>query len=501
MNKITQMVKRLNAGILIWIDENYNNPENSFYLKLMSENKNLIFKCFHNVDDAFNFIFKKNEYEDDIRFRAIFILISGRLYPEYQQKLKERINKVIFLPICCIFTSVHLAKGNELGLIEFKEINSPFYNKLGIKINFFDCIEGFENYSAFYKKMSNNISFKKIERNYEDCIIFNQIYSKNQLVFPFLFYDIMQIGINKISNLEIKKLELFIQKNFKEEQIQKLIIPMLYIENYPREIVSKFFARMFTEETSFYRLINIALMKKEKDYDTFVKVMYEGLYIGSLQHCRDDILYRGSRLTRKELDYVRNSFKEWKKNKDNNNTLTKFLLFSRAFLSFTKIKEKIKPFIGITDDKNYGIVYILKNSKNIQNQYSSNADIAYLSRFPTEEERLFFPYTTFCLKEIYEKNYFNQNCIVIELDYLGQYEFIYDQFKYDEKFQIDFINSLYFYRNNYTNEVIESSLFPKNINGDEINNEDNDKEKQNNFVKKILMKTINFNNDLINIIF
>ena len=102
--------------------------------------------------------------------------------------------------------------------------------------------------------------------------------------------------------------------------------------------MSKFFARMFTEETSFYRLINIALMKKEKDYDTFVKVMYEGLYIGSLQHCRDDILYRGSRLTRKELDYVRNSFKEWKKNKDNNNTLTKFLLFSRAFLSFTKIK-------------------------------------------------------------------------------------------------------------------------------------------------------------------
>ena len=59
INKIIQMIKRLNAGVLIWIDENYNNPENSFYLKLMSENKNLIFKYFHNVDDAFNFIFKK----------------------------------------------------------------------------------------------------------------------------------------------------------------------------------------------------------------------------------------------------------------------------------------------------------------------------------------------------------------------------------------------------------------------------------------------------------
>ena len=59
INKIIQMVKRLNDGILIWIDSNYNNPEISFYLKLTSENKNLIIKCFHNVDDAFNFIFKK----------------------------------------------------------------------------------------------------------------------------------------------------------------------------------------------------------------------------------------------------------------------------------------------------------------------------------------------------------------------------------------------------------------------------------------------------------
>ena len=242
------------------------------------------------------------------------------------------------MPICCIFTSIYFAKEIEMGLTEFKEINSPFYKKLGVKINFFDCIKGFENYSVFYKKMLNNISFEKIEKNYEDYITFDQIYSKNQLVFPFLFYEIMQIGINNIPNLEIIKFELFIHKKFKEEKIQNLIIPMLYKENYPREIVSKFFARMYTEETSFYILINIALMKKEKDYDTFVKVMYEGLYIGSLHHCKGDILYRGSRMTRKELNDIRNSFKEWKKNKDN--TLPKFLLFSRTFFLSQKLKKK-----------------------------------------------------------------------------------------------------------------------------------------------------------------
>ena len=76
---------------------------------------------------------------------------------------------------------------------------------------------------------------------------------------------------------------------------------MLYLENFPRQIVSKFFARMYAEETPFYSKINEALRKKENNYDTFVKAMYEGLYIGSLQEAKDDILYRGSRLSKNKL--------------------------------------------------------------------------------------------------------------------------------------------------------------------------------------------------------
>ena len=57
----------------------------------------------------------------------------------------------------------------------------------------------------------------------------------------------------------------------------------------------------------------------------------------------------------------------------------------------------------------------------------------------------FFPYTTFCLNDIREEKYENQNCIIIELDYLGKYEYIYNEFKQDENFQKDFINSFYFF--------------------------------------------------------
>ena len=508
-NKIMQEIKRID-GLLIWIDGNYNNEENMTYMRLLKENKNknLIIKPFFNVDDAFEFIFKNNEFKVLIQFRAIYILISGRLYPDYYKKLKERINKIIFLPICCIFTSKDLAEEIEINKITFQEINSPFYNKGGVKTEFNDCIKSFENYSSFYKKLKENKNIKlnnsKKEKNYNEDITFEIIYSKHQMVFPFLFYEIMDLGYNIVPNSDLIKFETFIQKNFNQEVIRKLIIPMLYLENFPRQIVSKFFARMYAEETPFYSKINEALRKNENDYDTFVKAMYEGLYIGSLQEAKDDILYRGSRLSKKEVKNIINSFEEWKKINDKN--LPQFLLYSRTILSFSKNEEKIKKFVGITDDNFFGIKYILKYNKNISKKYSSNVDIEKYSRYP-EEERIFLPYTTFCLKDIYEKKFLNQKCIFIELDYLGRYEHIFEQFKADEKFQYDFINSLFFYGDNYTIEVINSYLFPKkndfddNNNNNERNNLNNDpeKEKKIKFIKKILGEILNNKNELINI--
>ena len=83
---------------------------------------------------------------------------------------------------------------------------------------------------------------------------------------------------------------------------------MLYIEKLPREILSKFFVRMYTEETSFYSFMNQSLMRKENTYDTFVKVMYEGLSINSLHRSEDDILYRGSKMSKNEIDNIKKDF-------------------------------------------------------------------------------------------------------------------------------------------------------------------------------------------------
>ena len=205
-----------------------------------------------------------------------------------------------------------------------------------------DCIQAFEKYILFYNsKLSKNFN-ENILESYEGCFTFEQIFSRNQIVFPFIFNEIMERENNIIPQIDIISLNNYIQNNFVQKNIQKYIIPMIYIEKLPIEILSKFFVRMYTEESLFYYSLNHSLMKKENTYDIFVKVLYKGLYIGSLHNTEEEILYRGSKISKNEIDNIRKQFEEWKKNK--NNKLPKFLLYSRTFLSFTKEKAKINNF-------------------------------------------------------------------------------------------------------------------------------------------------------------
>ena len=492
---ISKIIEKLNDRLIIWIDENYDNEENSSYLKLIQRNKNLNLITFHNVQDAFEYIFSQKENKiNEFKFREIFVLISGRLYPLYYKKLEENKNKITFLPICCIFTSYNLAKEIKIDTIKYKEIESPFYNKEGVKTNFIDCIGSFEKFISFYNQKINKISNKNVNINvnksYEHCLTFEKIYSKKQLVLPFLFNEMME-NKNIIQNDEITDFENFILNNFKQEKIQKIIIPMLYIKDIPREIISKLFTRMYTEQTLFFAEVNKSLMKKEKIYDTFVKVMYEGLSIGSLQQSKNEILYRGAKMKKDEIENIRKLFEDWKNTEDKK--LPKFLLYSRTFLSFTKSKEIINQFIGKNDDLFCGIVFLVKNNENITKKYSSNADIENLSKYPDEKEVLFFPYTTFYLKNIYEQNYENKNCVFMELEYLGKYEYIYKQFKSDKQFQNDVKKSIHFSQNNNYNEVINSDLFTLDNNPKEKTN--------NNFVNNFLSNIKKVNNKIITINF
>ena len=468
--------KEKSKGIILWTDKNVNNNENITYIKFLKENSyyeklHLDIICFEEIEDAFNLLYNY------INFNLIFVIVSGSLYPLYYQKLKQNLKYIKCLPICIIFTSdklkdiylssneydnkkINAFKNSDNYITEevIKSINNSFYNLGGVSTNFNSCINFIFN---FYISLQNKFELKSINKSsYDDCITFEYVYTKNQLIFPFFYNEIMKKG--KISDNEIQIFKNFLLVNHRENEIVNLILPMLYIKDIPHEIVVKFFLRAYTEQTSFCYEMNKLLMKQKGDnYHTFIKLMFEGLLNKSLIMSFDEYLYRGTKMTRNEIDKIIELFNQW--NKKGDLSIPSFLLYSRCFLSFSKDENQILNFIGKTDENFYGIVFILKNKENLMNNLSSNADIEFLSRYKYEKEVLFFPFSCFCLKDIQKGNFKGKDCLIINLDYLGKYNNTIKDIINSKEFANNFIDT--FKEQNYINEIMKSNIIlPKNDN-------------------------------------
>ena len=446
--------------IIYWIDKNVFNDENSEYFKSFKENS--IYKKLHsfelircdNLEEPFDFFINFSD------FNLIFIIINGNLFPDYYYKLKENIKFIKCLPICIIFTSdnlkeILLKRKRTYFLTEevLDNINNSFYNLGGVSSNFNSCMNFILN---FYTGLENELIVEKKEYSYDGCITFEYIYSQNQLLLPFLYTEL--INKEKIYDNDIHLFKNFIVKNYREDQIKNLILPMLYIKEIPHEIITKYFLRIYTENTSFYRELNNLLMKRKgQDYQIFIDIIYEGLLNKSISISKDDNLYRATQMSKKEIDDIMKKYEEWKVKDDK--TLPSFLLYSRCFLSFSKVDDKLSIFLGETNEKFYGIIFKLKN--NVSIEYSSNADIEFLSRFDTEREVLFLPYSTFCLENIYKGEYNDKKCVFIELEYLGKYKNIFDNIQKDENFKNDIIGTL----NNQKllKEIVENKMMEQDI--------------------------------------
>jgi len=89
----------------IWIDENINNEENHSYLKCL--NSIIFSKGYTSLEGGFD-IFHSKEKENN--FRVIFVIVSGKFFGRYIEKIKENINKIINIPYTYIFTSISYKK-------------------------------------------------------------------------------------------------------------------------------------------------------------------------------------------------------------------------------------------------------------------------------------------------------------------------------------------------------------------------------------------------------
>ena len=428
---------------LLWFDENIFNEENKIYFdKLRTIFINI--KGFQSLDKGFeNFYQNQNN-----NYLIILVIVSGNLFGRFIKKVKDNINNIINIPYTFIFTSnnyknILLNPENDIeNILSYDtriSISNGFYNPGGVYHDFNALLQ---ELISFSKKMNSDINIipRSIEKmNYEGIMTFEYLENEEDLLAPSLYKDIL---VNEeITEEDCVKFHQFIL-SFNQEDLNYLIQKLIFFKYIPHEILSKYWTRCYTIESKFYKLLNNNLMKSKltHNYKTFIKMLYTGIEIESLNSYHGQYLYRGSVINKDEIKKINEYIK--------NGKLSLIVVFAKAFLSFSEDKNKALNFCGNSDNTKIGCLYVLENNKS--NLHESNADIQNISVFPNEKEILFFPGSSFIIKDIKQ---LNNNKIEIILNYNGKFKEKYS-FIYNNKEKI--------------NTLINNNIFTKNIAGKEL---------------------------------
>ena len=119
--------------LIIWIDENIDNEENTIYLKELESIGLLNVRLFKQIDKAINHM----KYID---FQETKVIISGKLYYDFVKKFKENIIDMCVAPKIIIFTN------NKEKFIEYNreyQNNTDLFYKFGGIATTFDEIKKF----------------------------------------------------------------------------------------------------------------------------------------------------------------------------------------------------------------------------------------------------------------------------------------------------------------------------------------------------------------------
>ena len=405
-----------NPENVIWIDENVDNFENTGYLRELNFLGYNV-KTFKNVDDGL-------EYVKAIKFESTKIIISGRLYVKFIRKFIDNMNEIFVIPKIIIFTLhkdlfIKYNKPNE------NIINHPFFNYGGIRIVISDIIRFLKDEISQNKvkrdkptKIENSEVFfeNRVKMKDNAKLTFEHIDSNQKLALP-LFYKAL---IEKAPTDNIENYTELLYKKYADNsgKLKELLTPIKTMSDIPIELLCKYYARIYTIESDFYRDINRDLREKQEkkfEYLPFIKVLYEGVKLQALSIANNSELYRGSIISLTEINVIKKCLADKKP------TLPDVIVFSKSFLSFSKKRSIAEGFIRSSNElpNYYKILYILESDENIDYTSSTHSDLENISYYDNEKEVLFFPFSPFEIKGIQEIE--DENRYEVRLLYLGKY--------------------------------------------------------------------------------
>lgn len=187
--------------------------------------------------------------------------------------------------------------------------------------------------------------------------------------------------------------------------------------------------------------MNLDLMKSNMKnvYKNYIKLLYMGIDKKTFPSSRSPVLYRGAQISKNEIRKIF-KYKDTRK-------LQKIIVFSKAFLSFSKDEQEARKFINLNDKETRGVLFCLVNL-NCNNE--SKADVQKLSAIPEEKEILFFPGSSFLITDIFPMN---DGVIIINLIYFGKFREMYNMIYNDEV---------------KVNRIIETNCLTKTIAGKKL---------------------------------
>ena len=358
---------------VIWIDSNLDHEENTTYINQLKLIGTLKLNAFKEVNEAI-------KYMKLIEFEETRIILSDSLYSEFINKFKENIIDICISPKIIIFT-----KNKNEFIKNYKDYNNIFYSSGGIATSF--------NEIKVFLKNENKIN--KINKQDDIQLTFERIDSIDKLILPMFFKAL--IDIQSIKNIEEFTNELYEKYSKNDEKLKELLGSINSASNIPIEILSKYYARLYSADSNFHKEINkeLASDKKEK-FLPYIKILYEGVKLKSLPLASDKILYRGSRISNKEIEDIKKFIKEKKEG------LPSSIAFSKGFLSFSKERKEAEKFIEndneIDNDKNSDlskVLYILEKDENRGYSLTTHGDIEKISFFPWRKRSFIFSFFFF----------------------------------------------------------------------------------------------------------
>ena len=436
-----------NQKYFIWIDE-----------EKFLNNENIIKKL-----DSFNIRYDiENNFEDGLKkikqfeFQSIKIIIRDSLYKDFILKFSENLKDYSLIPKILIYSNdkeSFIKKNYDINYM----FNNSFYNYYGIQ-NSFEEVKSIILENKKIIKPNNKI----LLNNDENIFTFEYIDSIEKLYLPMYFQTLIKPSSTDNYNEFTKFLLREYSSNKEIKELINLLIPLDYI---PNEILCKYYSKIYTFESDFYKNLNLSLLKNDNEkYLPYIKMMYEGIKLNVFESY-NKTLYRGSKLKKYEIDQIYDIFREEKKQ-----DLPHGIVFSKCFLSFTKEKDNALEFLehekknqyDIDNKSDYNLVFFeLETDSNFKKELSTHADIENFSDYD-EKEVLFFPFSCFEIKSINENNsnFFDYKII---LNYLGKYENKIEEIKKNGK-----INENILPITKFQSKFLQSFIVPskeiKNIN-------------------------------------